>query len=481
MRMLKLLGRSAAIVLLGLLFASPAWSAIRGSNGGLVYVSDRDGNAEIYWARREFSITNQIGGLFIPNADPCGRPPTDPGRTEGVVETRLTAHPGRDTSPAWGPRYHPEGDFARTRWDIAFVSDRDGDREVYLLTIEEPSPSGGRGELVVVSGAPRQLTFNRAADFAPAWSPERPPDPAAPGRIAFSSNRGGNADIYAIESDGTRLSRLTRHPGRDTNPAWSPDGTKIAFESSRGGNRELFVVAAAGRGAATQLTAGPAPKFNPSWFKFANLFPNPPPDAELISFDTPLLEFGRAPSNSEIFYVNVDGTDQRPLGSHPANDAQAVWAPNGECVVLESDRTGRPQIHVVSSSGEPLRQITSAGRNWSPDWQSLTEGAETIPNPPAVPGKPGVSCTRSGNRRANRIIGTPGNDVLCGKGGKDRISGRGGRDVVSGGSGRDRLRGGAGRDRIYARDGARDRVHGGRGRDIATADRRDALRSIRAR
>jgi hypothetical protein len=483
MRMLKLLVRLAAMGLLGLLLAGPAWSGIRGSNGGLVYVSDRDGNAEIYLARREVSITNPFGGLVIPNADPCERPPTDPERTERVVETRLTAHRRRDTSPAWGPRYryHPKGDFARTRWDIAFVSDRDGDRELYLLTIEETSPSGGRrGEVGVVSGGPRQLTFNRAADFAPAWSPMRLFDPAARARLAFASNRDGNIDIYAIESDGTGLSRLTRHPARDTNPAWSPNSTKIAFESTRGGNRELFVVAADGRGAATQLTAGPAPKFNPSWFKFANLFPDSPPDAELISFDSPLLDFGGAPSNSEIFYVNADGTDQRALGGHPADDSQAVWAPNGECIVLQSNRTGRPQIHVVSSGGEPFRQITSAGRNWSPDWQGLSEGAETIPNPPAVPGKPGVTCTRSGNGRANRIIGTPGDDVLCGKGGKDRISGRGGRDVLSGGSGRDRLRGGAGGDRIYARDGARDRVRGGRGRDIARADRHDTLRSVRA-
>jgi dipeptidyl aminopeptidase/acylaminoacyl peptidase len=475
MRMLKLLGRPAAIVLLGLLLAGPAWSGIRGSNGGLVYVSDRDGNAEIYWARLEVSIATQFGVSFNPNASPCGRPQSTPAVTERVVETRLTVHPGQDTSPAWGPRYHLGGE--RTRWDIAFVSDRDGDREIYVLTIEATSS----GELVVVSGAPRQLTFNRAADFAPAWSPERPPDLAAPRRIAFSSNRDGNPDIYAIESDGTGLSRLTSHRARDTNPAWSPNGTKIAFESTRGGNRELFVVAADGRGAPTQLTQGPTPKFNPSWFKFANLIADPPPDAELISFDTALLEFGGAPSNSEIFYVNADGTDQRPLGSDPADEAEAVWAPNGQCVVLQSDRTGRPQIHVVSSGGEPRRQITSAGRNRSPDWQSLDEGSETISNPPAVPGKPGVTCTRSGNRRANRIVGTPGNDVLCGKGGKDRISGRGGRDVLSGGSGRDRLRGGTGSDRIHARDGARDRVHGGRGRDIATADRRDALRSIRAR
>ena len=48
-------------------------------------------------------------------------------------------------------------------------------------------------------------------------------------RIAFVSLRAGNEEIYVMHADGSNVVRLTQHPSIDTEPAWSPDGTKIAF------------------------------------------------------------------------------------------------------------------------------------------------------------------------------------------------------------------------------------------------------------
>ena len=58
------------------------------------------------------------------------------------------------------------------------------------------------------------------------------------------SNRGGNWDVYIIDSDGTGLSRLTDDVGRDGLPAWSPDGKRIAFVSNRHGSFGLYVTSA---------------------------------------------------------------------------------------------------------------------------------------------------------------------------------------------------------------------------------------------
>ena len=44
--------------------------------------------------------------------------------------------------------------------------------------------------------------------------------------LAFSAGRGWNTDIYVIRADGTGLRRLTRTPGREDTPTWSPDGKK---------------------------------------------------------------------------------------------------------------------------------------------------------------------------------------------------------------------------------------------------------------
>jgi len=68
-----------------------------------------------------------------------------------------------------------------------------------------------------------RLTFNTANDDTnPVWSPDG-------SKIAFASNRDGNFEIYVMNADGTEQTRLTTDPGWKTNPAWSPDGKKLPF------------------------------------------------------------------------------------------------------------------------------------------------------------------------------------------------------------------------------------------------------------
>jgi TolB protein len=65
------------------------------------------------------------------------------------------------------------------------------------------------------------------------------------GDIIFLSNRDGNEEIYAINSDGTNLRNLTQSPARDINPFYSPDGKHMAFWSDRNGdvyNQDVFVM-----------------------------------------------------------------------------------------------------------------------------------------------------------------------------------------------------------------------------------------------
>jgi RTX calcium-binding nonapeptide repeat (4 copies) len=74
-----------------------------------------------------------------------------------------------------------------------------------------------------------------------------------------------------------------------------------------------------------------------------------------------------------------------------------------------------------------------------------------------------------GTAHADRLVGTPGNDVFHGFGGNDTIDGRGGRDIIFGGPGADRILGGAGTDRLYGGPG-RDEIVGGRGSDLLSGD-----------
>jgi Ca2+-binding RTX toxin-like protein len=74
-----------------------------------------------------------------------------------------------------------------------------------------------------------------------------------------------------------------------------------------------------------------------------------------------------------------------------------------------------------------------------------------------------------GTAKADRLVGTPGNDVFYGLGGNDTIVGRGGRDVVYGGPGNDRIVGGPGSDQLHGGLG-NDTIVGGRGADRISGD-----------
>ena len=61
----------------------------------------------------------------------------------------------------------------------------------------------------------RNLADGPGLDASPAWSPDG-------GRIAFSSERYGNWELYAMDADGSGLTRPIDNPEEDSFPAWRP-------------------------------------------------------------------------------------------------------------------------------------------------------------------------------------------------------------------------------------------------------------------
>lgn len=158
---------------------------------------------------------------------------------------------------------------------VAFVSDRDGNREIY---------TAGRGTL---GGGQAQnlgrLTNDPAAEENPAWSPGWT-------RIAFQSNRNGNWDIFTIRADcdpkaadaatACDLRQLTNDPADDMLPAWSPDGRWIAFVSTRSGTADIYLAPSGGGAAIPLLLAGTAGAWRPAWLADSQRFLFTAPDED---------------------------------------------------------------------------------------------------------------------------------------------------------------------------------------------------------
>ena len=109
-----------------------------------------------------------------------------------------------------------------------------------------------------------QLTNDSFRDGAAIWSPDGT-------RIAFTSNQGGNLDLWTLRPDGSELTQLTTHDGADLQASWSPDGDRIAFVSTRegvsgdpGDRTNLWVLTLAD-GSLLQLTDTEESVATPSW------------------------------------------------------------------------------------------------------------------------------------------------------------------------------------------------------------------------
>ena len=83
-------------------------------------------------------------------------------------------------------------------------------------------------------------------------------------RIAFTSHRDGNWEIYVMNADGSGQTCLTKNPAADVVPSWSPDGRRLAFESFRDLNWEIYVMNGDGSGQ-TRLTDIIVWDLYPSW------------------------------------------------------------------------------------------------------------------------------------------------------------------------------------------------------------------------
>ena len=243
-------------------------------------------------------------------------------------------------------------------------------------------------------------------DLTPTIAPTPTPIGGGTGRIAFSSYREGESEIFSMDSDGSNVNRLTEDTVRvnrpawspdgkhiayvrdewptnleiyvmnadgsdpfrltynlntdDIEPDWSPDGSSIAFASSKYGNFDILTIDLENF-QQTRLTENPGADLSPDWS----------PDGDRIVFSS------ERDGNTEIFVMNADGSGERNLTHHPANDTTPAWSPDGEWIAFVSDRDGDDDIYVMSDDTTHPIQLTDSVRedahpSWSPDGNLIT-------------------------------------------------------------------------------------------------------------
>src|SRR5918994_3352399 len=219
---------------------APAWSP---DGSRLAFVSNRSGDEEIYVARADGTGVTRLTRLPGPDLSPAW---SSNGRRiawshDAAIWTMSASGSGKQVVVRKAQRWHEHHTPTWHGTTIVYASNRAGffNQELYRLPA-------------------RRLTFTKGSDgvLGDDGMPDFSPDGR---RIAFTSNRDQQGEIYVMNADGSGQKRLTRRPGDDWAPDFSPDGRQIAFTQLPG---TIWLLNTDGTGL-RRLTTGVDPDWRP--------------------------------------------------------------------------------------------------------------------------------------------------------------------------------------------------------------------------
>jgi TolB protein len=246
---------------------------------------------------------------------------------DGANQRKVTNTKTLNITPTWSPdgkviaytSYRPSGGMGMFQ-DVVLSFIETGDRQ---------TPA---------AGSPSKQ------NYLPVWSPDGE-------KIAFTTNRDGNPEIYVMNRNGSGLKRMTNSPAIDVTPTWSPTGTQLAWVSDRTGNPKIYIMNADGTG---QRALG-ADSYcdRPTWSS--------------APFNEIAYAVRTGPGYDIKVYSFATGQATKITDGIGSNESPA-FSPNGRHIAFTSTRNGKAQVYTIARDGNDLRQITREGNNKFPNW-----------------------------------------------------------------------------------------------------------------
>lgn len=280
---------------------------------------------------------------------------------DGARTVRLTNSPDGEGSPRWSPdnRYLS---FVSGRLEgkggQVWLLDRVGGEGVRLTELKGGvsdhawSPDGRR--LVMVSRDPDPEEEKK--DSAAARSPK----PIVIDRYHFKQDVDGyltrrRSHLYVVDVASRQVLQVTTGDFDDSQPTWSPDGTRLAFVSRRGSdadrenNSDIFVVEARAGATPVRLTTWPGPDDSPEWS----------PDGSQIAYlrgsEPQLYAY-----NQDVLAIvpSAGGTPHLVTASLDRDVVRPTWAPDGQSIwALVTDDRAQHLVRIAVSSGAVTRVV----------------------------------------------------------------------------------------------------------------------------
>jgi TolB protein len=275
------------------------------------------------------------------------------GGLNGICETKLYFVSSRaGTKQIWAMDYDGQNQHIVTRSGDISLSPRvspDNTRLAY-------SSLGTEGWTIRMYSLElgRQVAFPAGiaggSNLSPAWSGDGT-------KVAFSSSRSGDPEIWVTDSAGGAPRKLTSFHGPDVSPTWNPKtNSQIAWVSGRTGLPQIYLMDADGGNVSRMTDSGYA--ISPSWS----------PNGQFLAFSWNRKYGPGAPGGQDIYVMDIASLRWLQLTHDAGSNDFPSWSPDGRHIVFQREIGHTTEIWTMLADGTEQHQLTHSGKDFMPNW-----------------------------------------------------------------------------------------------------------------
>ncbi|MGE3800684.1 MAG: biopolymer transporter Tol, partial [Candidatus Kapaibacterium sp.] len=256
----------------------------------------------------------------------------------------LTDHKEEESFMNASPSISPDG------LKVAFISDRDGPRSVYLMELDDPS-----NVRELVQGE-RNVEFEELHLLSPAiaWSPDSR-------RVAIAVKSKGKDAIFLIDVKSGERTKLEFDLDAIYSVDWSSNGEYLAFQGIKGDMSDIYTYELKKK-ELRNITDDLYSDFDPKWsedsetlYFLSDRKDNPIRSAKGLGYKIWNYDYRQI----DIYSINVTSLDLERITSDDAVEKTPTPGPDGSLFYV-SDKNGIYNIYVVDKSGGEAQAITNS-------------------------------------------------------------------------------------------------------------------------